>query len=634
MKKLLALLAVMIMLIPVCSFGQVLINPPPEVGIIFPDTPVDEESIQAITIENLPGNGGQIVVMYQSPDRDIWLEEGFFIIDEGDVAVAAVHFTPSERRIYDIDVSLWVITPNAEFEIPYPVYGRGGGWPHIQIDQQDIECLIEAPEPVERLLRIRNIGGWVLTFEIILDEDVDWLDIAPLRGVIDPGNNNDIDILMTIGEDMPDNGQYQTTVIIESDDPDNPEVEFDVRLTVDIQNLQPLVIELDPGWSMISTNREFPEEMIDEEGPDIQLILADIVANLIIIKDGFGVFCIPDFDFWGIPAWQTAQGYLIKVAEDTELELDGELIPFDRPIQLIRGWNTVAYYPDFESELRFALNDLLERDLLVIAKTGNGEFIVPDFELGMVDTEPGQGYMIKVTADCEFQWAPEPDWNFADNQSYSADELDHFPDPPLTDSNMSVVFNSISRIDINEGAEIACISPRDEISGAIVIEGEAPWGMAVWGDDALTLDIEGFQEGEPLTFVYWDPESNWEMDIQFDVINDVEPVYAHNGLLIVDTEVSVSEIEPRLPLDPGIVDLYPNPFNDRVALVYSLNAPDKVRIGLYDMSGKLVSTLVEEYKPAGRYAISVSGTDLPDGIYVIRMKNSDQAYCRKILHLK
>lgn len=570
------------------------------------------------------------MIMYQSPDRDIWMEDAAVFVDQGEVVNSVVHFNPSARRIYEADISFWVIAPEEMFEIFYPVYGRGGGWPHIQINQRGINALVENPEPVELPLVIGNVGGWDLEFEIIVDQDIEWLDIAPLEGVIDPGD--EMDIVMTFGEEMPDNGQYQTMITVESNDDDNPEIEIDIELNVEIRDLEPLVVELSRGWSLISTNREFPDEMIDEEGPDLQLIMAEIIDNLIIFKNGFGLFCIPAFDFWDIPFWAAPEAYLIKVSEDTELEFDGELIPFNRPIQLEQGWNYVAYYPDFVNELRFALGELIDADLLELAKNGNGEFIHPDFVMGMIETEPGEGFMIKVNADCEFQWPPAPDWIFSSRNSI--DQLDHFPDPPLTDSNMSVVFHTIGGLDVNQGAEMACISPRDEISGVTIISGEAPWGMAVWGDDAITEEIEGFQEGEPLRFVYWDPESNWELEVHYDILNGMEPVYTHNGLLIMDTEVSVKEIETWQPLTHEIIDVYPNPFNDRTAMVYTLSTPDRVRIGLYDISGKLVSMLAEEYQSAGRHTMSISGSSLPDGIYFIRMMNRNQTLCQKILHLK
>ncbi len=47
----------------------------------------------------------------------------------------------------------------------------------------------------------------------------------------------------------------------------------------------------------------------------------------------------------------------------------------------------------------------------------------------------------------------------------------------------------------------------------------------------------------------------------------------------------------------------------------------KVKIQVYDVRGELISTLVNEEKPQGTYEIQFDATNLPSGIYFVKMSS-------------
>ena len=57
----------------------------------------------------------------------------------------------------------------------------------------------------------------------------------------------------------------------------------------------------------------------------------------------------------------------------------------------------------------------------------------------------------------------------------------------------------------------------------------------------------------------------------------------------------------------------PNPFTGTSIIKYALPFDSKVSIKVYDVLGRSVATLVDEYKKAGTYTINFNGKNLSSG---------------------
>jgi len=80
------------------------------------------------------------------------------------------------------------------------------------------------------------------------------------------------------------------------------------------------------------------------------------------------------------------------------------------------------------------------------------------------------------------------------------------------------------------------------------------------------------------------------------------------------------------PAQPRVFTLeqnYPNPYSSRTLIRYEVSQTAHVRIELYDLAGHLVSTLVNETKPAGVHSevvtIGEEDISLSSGVYLYRM---------------
>ncbi|MFZ1320157.1 MAG: T9SS type A sorting domain-containing protein [Ignavibacteria bacterium] len=79
---------------------------------------------------------------------------------------------------------------------------------------------------------------------------------------------------------------------------------------------------------------------------------------------------------------------------------------------------------------------------------------------------------------------------------------------------------------------------------------------------------------------------------------------------------------------------YPNPFNPTTTIKFDLPKDVLVSIKIFDMLGREIRTLVNDYKTAGSYTISFNGADLSSGIYYYKIKAGDFEQVRKMMLLK
>ena len=95
----------------------------------------------------------------------------------------------------------------------------------------------------------------------------------------------------------------------------------------------------------------------------------------------------------------------------------------------------------------------------------------------------------------------------------------------------------------------------------------------------------------------------------------------------------------QLPKTYAIHQNYPNPFNPITTLRYGLPEDAMVNITIYDMMGRIVSTLVNEnqssgYKTLQWNATNDSGQPVSAGVYLYAIKAGHFAQTKKMILLK
>src|SRR5206468_5437589 len=77
-------------------------------------------------------------------------------------------------------------------------------------------------------------------------------------------------------------------------------------------------------------------------------------------------------------------------------------------------------------------------------------------------------------------------------------------------------------------------------------------------------------------------------------------------------KIDMARTEKSLPAQYSLSN-YPNPFAGTSTIKYELPYDCKVSIKVYDLAGRTVATLVDEYKKAGIYTVNFNARNLSSG---------------------
>lgn len=83
-----------------------------------------------------------------------------------------------------------------------------------------------------------------------------------------------------------------------------------------------------------------------------------------------------------------------------------------------------------------------------------------------------------------------------------------------------------------------------------------------------------------------------------------------------------------------ILSAYPNPFNSTTRISFSLPKAGRGELCVYDITGRLVTTLADRKFDAGEHEMTFDGKGLGSGIYFVRMQAGETSKVEKMVLLK
>lgn len=95
-----------------------------------------------------------------------------------------------------------------------------------------------------------------------------------------------------------------------------------------------------------------------------------------------------------------------------------------------------------------------------------------------------------------------------------------------------------------------------------------------------------------------------------------------------------NEMQPYIPNAISLGPNYPNPFNPTTTISFDLTHQGMVTLKVFDVTGRLVSTLVDENVTAGKHEIMFDGREQASGIYFARMTAGEFSQTQKMVLIR
>ena len=98
---------------------------------------------------------------------------------------------------------------------------------------------------------------------------------------------------------------------------------------------------------------------------------------------------------------------------------------------------------------------------------------------------------------------------------------------------------------------------------------------------------------------------------------------------ITEASISINGSSSVIPIQIGdhhdlvITDVFPTPFDQSVSLYFSLGRASDVSISLYDMLGRRVKQILQDYIGKGEHHVNIEGHLLSPGVYLIQVATPD-----------
>lgn len=227
-------------------------------------------------------------------------------------------------------------------------------------------------------------------------------------------------------------------------------------------------------------------------------------------------------------------------------------------------------------------------------------------------------------------------WHLAAGQlnstdSYGFEERNFYPNPTIKER-FSGKDSSTTAINLQKfAANYIELTPGQESEGFIRVElsrsnAATGLGLIAYLNDGSTEKLIVTGGGDNQGIVQQTP---WE----WSRINRLGIVVGNGNESLGDSYRI--KITSDIPETISLSQNYPNPFNPGTVIPFNLNTRSNVQLKIYDITGRLVSTLIDEERPAGFYRdVRFNGSNLASGVYFYQLITDQKVLVKKMTLIK
>lgn len=207
----------------------------------------------------------------------------------------------------------------------------------------------------------------------------------------------------------------------------------------------------------------------------------------------------------------------------------------------------------------------------------------------------------------------------------------------LMNENTQEKFTVVRGINLVQNDSVKIVNPDDETIKLISYGSAKEYGLEInfVSETALDRFVE-FNINLPAnsSHIYvpdWSDITNTQLMILVDIGNNgtIDDTLHLNNTVDVEDQGSL-----LTPDNYNLAQNYPNPFNPTTTISWQSPVGSWQTLKVYDLLGREVATLVNEYKPAGSYEVEFDASNLSSGVYLYKLTTGEFTNTKKLMILK
>jgi hypothetical protein len=365
--------------------------------------------------------------------------------------------------------------------------------------------------------------------------------------------------------------------------------------------------------------------------------------DLLIASNDVGQYYAPNFGVDLIGEMDLAKGYdiFLQGMDDQTLVVEG--IPMEPDYSMTINalqMNSVCFVPQECMDIENVFSGL--EDNILIVSDDSGAYFVPGFSVNtMGDMCPGKGYKIFLQGmdDIDFSY-PTSDGlarvETAESRfwsDYVVNSVSTEYDIVKTGISHPIILTDLDGM-VELGDEVVAYADGEVVGAVKVVDLDSPIVLSAWGSfTEFGADLPGYENGDAIDLRLWSAAEGRELRLEA----DLDGTDYGTSPLTVGTAMVFGQ--DAVPSEFGLSQNYPNPFNPSTAIDFSIATEGFVSLNVYDISGRMVSTIVEGNLSTGYHSVVWNGIDnngmsVSAGIYIYALQTETSSITRKMVFMK
>jgi len=378
---------------------------------------------------------------------------------------------------------------------------------------------------------------------------------------------------------------------------------------------------------------------VNMDDPSVESIFDGI--DLIVTSNDMSGFYVPDLgvNSIGDVTYDMGLNTFISGAEMQVCSMEGVPLDPSMTIELQQYMlNLISYLPSECMATDDAFADISD-DVILVSDDAGGYYVPSLGVMTMTEVCPGEAYSVFTSSNIDFTYP------IVDGQARSSmyGYWEELKENSLTQAysdlvvptgiSYPIIITDISG-DVSVGDELVAYADGQIVGATRIADLSAPVVISAWGGyHEFGINLEGYDVGDEIDLRLYSNETGEEMKVEMSLDNTEYGI----GVL---SQGSVEVMDMlAVPEEYNLTQNYPNPFNPTTTISFSIPSEGHVQVNVYDITGRLITGLVDGNLSEGYHDVVWDGTDMfgsnvSAGLYIYSLQAEGVSLTRKMVLMK